>query len=83
MDTQTGKLDSFRMFEAGTADARIQSMSNKTALMYATAVVLMGAIMTKVRAMFHARVPLGYQDENGFHVGVDNAKKEAGWPPVW
>jgi len=29
------------------------------------------------------RVPIGYQDETGFHHGVTPAKKEVVWPPFW
>ena len=29
------------------------------------------------------RVPVGYQDETGFHHGVTPAKKEVVWPPFW
>ncbi len=58
-------------------------MNNKTALVYATVVVLMGAIMAKIRAMVNARVPVGYQDDSGFHVGTEGAEKESSWPPFW
>jgi hypothetical protein len=29
------------------------------------------------------QVPVGYQDETGFHLGVKSAVKEAGWPSFW
>jgi hypothetical protein len=29
------------------------------------------------------RVPLGYQDETGFHYGAKQARNEAVWPPFW
>lgn len=29
------------------------------------------------------RMPIGYQDETGFHQGVTPAKEEVGWPPFW
>jgi hypothetical protein len=28
-------------------------------------------VITKLRASIEARVPLGYEDENGFHFGAD------------
>ena len=27
-------------------------------------------------------VPVGYQDENGFHMGAEPAKAEIQWPPA-
>lgn len=27
-------------------------------------------------------IPMGYQDENGFHFGADPALKEIQWPPA-
>jgi len=29
------------------------------------------------------QVPVGYQDETGFHFGAKAAEKEAAWPPFW
>ncbi len=28
-------------------------------------------------------VPVGYQDETGFHLGAKSSKDESKWPPVW
>ena len=28
------------------------------------------------------QIPTGYQDETGFHSGVESAEKEIQWPPV-
>jgi hypothetical protein len=28
-------------------------------------------------------IPVGYQDETGFHHGKESAKTEVKWPPVW
>ena len=35
----------------------------------------------KVRAMSSAQVPQGYQDQTGFHFGVEVAGKDAGLSP--
>jgi len=37
----------------------------------------------KLRNMVKLEVPVGYQDENGFHLGVKSAEKEVKWPSVW
>jgi len=38
-------------------------------------------IIAKVRNAL--TIPVGYQDETGFHRGVKPAEKEINWPPVW
>lgn len=40
-------------------------------------------IAANVRKAMSINVPTGYQDETGFHVGVEPAAKEVKWPPVW
>lgn len=32
------------------------------------------SIVAKLRSMFEAHVPLGYQDETGFHYGIERAR---------
>jgi hypothetical protein len=39
-------------------------------------------IATKLRKAIRIEVPIGYQDETGFHMGVAPAEKEIKWPPV-
>jgi hypothetical protein len=39
-------------------------------------------IIAKLRNMVKLDVPVGYQDETGFHYGVKTADKEAQWPSV-
>jgi hypothetical protein len=41
-----------------------------------------GSVLGKVATRFF-KVPVGYQDELGFHRGVIPAKKGIGWPPFW
>jgi hypothetical protein len=36
----------------------------------------------KLRKMIHIEIPIGYQDETGFHQGVAPAQKHIKWPPV-
>ena len=40
-------------------------------------------LIAKLRNMVKIEVPVGYQDENGFHSGMKNAEKEMKWPSVW
>jgi hypothetical protein len=49
---------------------------------YAAAVTLLFAgILAKLRAMLDKHVPVGYQDENGFHTGIGSEKESNHWPP--
>jgi hypothetical protein len=60
---------------AGTRDALNLSM-NKTSSLYVVAVTLLFAgIMARIRAMVEKQVPVGYQDENGFHLGPEPKQK--------
>ena len=49
--------------------------------------VMLGAmfrgIVAKVRNAVRIDIPIGYQDETGFHTGVKPAGKNTQWPPVW
>ena len=35
-----------------------------------------------LRGAFKIEAPVGYQDENGFHFGVQPAEKKINWPPA-
>jgi hypothetical protein len=49
---------------------------NKTSSLYAVAITLLVAgIMARIRAAVEKQVPVGYQDESGFHWGTESAKK--------
>jgi hypothetical protein len=45
--------------------------------------VPLAAIAAKVMARLKVEVPVGYQDENGFHVGTGRAESKVNWPPFW
>jgi hypothetical protein len=45
--------------------------------------LMLHGIITKLRNMVKIEVPIGYQDETGFHIGVKPAEKHAKWPSVW
>jgi len=40
-------------------------------------------IAAKLRSAIKHKIPTGYQDETGFHLGVNPAEDEIKWPPVW
>ena len=40
-------------------------------------------IVTKARDAVRIHIPIGYQDETGFHMGVKPAESEIKWPQVW
>jgi hypothetical protein len=40
-------------------------------------------IVAKLRNAIRIDIPVGYQDETGFHMGVKPAGKEVKWPSVW
>jgi hypothetical protein len=40
-------------------------------------------IITKLWNAVKLEIPVGYQDEAGFHSGVKPSKTESLWPPVW
>lgn len=54
-------------------------MTNKTSLYIVFVTVLFAGILAKVRAAMEKQVPVGYQDENGFHMGVEPARKSSDW----
>lgn len=39
-------------------------------------------IAAKLRKVIRIEIPIGYQDETGFHHGVAPAEKRMKWPPV-
>jgi len=56
-------------------------MTNKTSFLVATITLIAAAILAKLQAALDKRVPLGYQDENGFHYGQEPARSGVNWPP--
>jgi hypothetical protein len=44
--------------------------------------LLLIGIMAKLRSIFESHVPLGYQDESGFHFGVKKTRDNS-WPAIW
>ena len=40
-------------------------------------------IIARLRNAIRFEIPMGYQDETGFHAGVKSADKEIKWPMTW
>jgi hypothetical protein len=40
-------------------------------------------ILAKLQNAIRIEIPIGYQDETGFHRGVKPAERGAKWPSVW
>ena len=47
-----------------------------------TAALMYAAVAAKLRALMDKLVPVGYQDEAGFHAGVQRSSKDENWPRV-
>jgi hypothetical protein len=43
--------------------------------------LLLIAVAAKLRGLLASHVPLGYQDQSGFHFGVKQAQDD--WPATW
>jgi hypothetical protein len=43
--------------------------------------ILLVAVIAKLRSIIAKHVPLGYQDEGGFHFGVKQTRDN--WPAIW
>jgi hypothetical protein len=46
-------------------------MTNKTSFLVATFALIFATVLAKLHAALEKRVPLGYQDEEGFHYGAE------------
>jgi hypothetical protein len=50
-------------------------MTNKTSFLVAMLTLVSAALLAKLQAALDRRVPLGYEDEDGFHYGAQPAPK--------
>lgn len=53
-----------------------QAGMNKTWLHVIVVNLLLVGILARLRTVLHNHIPLGYQDENGFHFGVPNSRED-------
>jgi len=51
-------------------------MQKSTVQSHSTLTLIFAAIMAKIHAMLESAAPVGYQDESGFHLGVQRAHKD-------
>jgi hypothetical protein len=56
---------------------------HKTQFYIMALMVPIAAIVARVIAKLKVEVPVGYQDENGFHVGRGRNESKVSWPPIW
>ncbi|HEX3800851.1 MAG TPA: hypothetical protein VH413_19310 [Verrucomicrobiae bacterium] len=54
-------------------------MTNKNSFYAIVVTMLFAGILAKVRAAMDKQVPVGYQDENGFHLGAEPVSKSSDW----
>ena len=45
--------------------------------------VPLAALVARSLAKLKVEVPVGYQDENGFHAGASRVETKVNWPPFW
>lgn len=57
-------------------------MHHKT-LAYSGVGFPLDGLIAKIRNAIKSSVPVGYQDESGFHAGVKRDDKQAKWPTTW
>jgi len=43
----------------------------------------LGGLITRLKNATKFEIPVGYQDETGFHTGVKADEKEIQWPTTW
>jgi len=53
---------------------------HKTSIYVGSIALLFAAIMAKLRSAMDKVVPVGYQDDSGFHIGEEPAPKRETWP---
>jgi hypothetical protein len=56
---------------------------HKTYFYIIAAMLPLAALVARAMAKLKVEVPVGYQDENGFHVGAGRMESKVNWPPFW
>jgi hypothetical protein len=60
-----------------------QAVTQKTWLPTGVLTEPVARIFSRLRDLVKWQIPVGYQDETGFHPGVQPAEKKSNWPPLW
>jgi hypothetical protein len=60
-----------------------QRSMHKTYFYLIAMLLPVAAIVARTIAKLKVEVPVGYQDENGFHAGTGRAENKLNWPPFW
>ncbi len=68
---------------AGGIMTALTGCMNKAWLQTIPGLLLLGAMLTKLRDTFRFEIPVGYQDETGFHTGVKPAAPKESFPEFW
>lgn len=56
---------------------------HKTYFYIIAALLPLVAVWAKLVARLKLEVPVGYQDESGFHIGHNQVDSKINWPPFW
>jgi hypothetical protein len=56
---------------------------HKTHFYFMALMVPLAAVVARIIAKLKMEVPVGYQDESGFHVGTGRSESKVSWPPFW
>jgi hypothetical protein len=56
---------------------------NKAGSNMGTSSFSFATVVTKLRNVVKLEIPVGYQDESGFHVGTKAGGKDIKWPATW
>ena len=56
---------------------------NKTWVHNGSAGFSLSGLVARLKNAINLQIPVGYQDETGFHTGVKAESKENKWPTTW
>ena len=56
---------------------------NKTWVQNGVSGFSLAGLVTRLKNAINLQIPVGYQDETGFHTGVKANEKEIKWPTTW
>jgi hypothetical protein len=59
------------------------SRMHKTYFYIVMMMLPLAALVARTMAKLKVEVPVGYQDEKGFHVGASRVENKVNWPPFW